>query len=113
MINRPNYIEAIAPFIDQPLVKILAGIRRCGKSTIFEMLEEELLRRGVSADHIICKRYTEMDIPESITAKQMYNELLDAMAGKGHCYLWMRYRRSPAGKGRSTVCWRVRTPTFT
>ena len=31
MINRPNYIEAIAPFIDQPLVKILAGIRRCGK----------------------------------------------------------------------------------
>ena len=45
MINRPNYIEAIAPFIDQPLVKILAGIRRCGKSTIFEMLEEELLRR--------------------------------------------------------------------
>ena len=29
--------------------------------------EEELLRRGVSADHIICKRYTEMDIPENIT----------------------------------------------
>lgn len=66
MINRSNYIEAITPFIDQPLVKILAGIRRCGKSTIFEMLEE-LLRRGVSADHIICKRYTEMDIPENIT----------------------------------------------
>ena len=85
MINRPNYIEAIAPFIDQPLVKILAGIRRCGKSTIFEMLEEELLRRGASADHIICKRYTEMDIPESITAKQMYDELMVAMADKGHC----------------------------
>ena len=73
--------------IDQPLVKILAGIRRCGKSTIFEMLEEELRRRGVPADHIICKRYTEMDIPENITAKQMYNELVEAMAGKGHCYL--------------------------
>lgn len=87
MINRPNYIEAITPFIDQPLVKILAGIRRCGKSTIFEMLEEELLRRGVPADHIICKRYTEMDIPENITAKQMYDELMVAMAGKGHCYL--------------------------
>ena len=87
MINRPNYIEAINPFIDQPLVKILAGIRRCGKSTIFEMLEEELLRRGVPADHIICKRYTEMDIPENITAKQMYDELVEAIAGKGHCYL--------------------------
>ena len=87
MINRLDYIEALEPFIDKPLVKILAGVRRCGKSTIFEMLKEEFLRRGVSMDHIICKRYTEMDIPESITAKQMYDELTAAMLGKGHCYL--------------------------
>ena len=87
MINRPDYIAAIGPFIDKPLVKILAGIRRCGKSTIFEMLREELLRRGIGEDQIVCKRYTEMDIPENITAKQMYDELTAAMAGKGHCYL--------------------------
>lgn len=87
MINRPDYIEALEPFIDKPLVKILAGVRRCGKSTIFEMLKEEFLCRGVSMDHIICKRYTEMDIPENITAKQMYDELTAAMLGKGHCYL--------------------------
>ena len=87
MINRPGYIAAIESFIDKPLVKILAGIRRCGKSTIFEMLREELLRRGIGEDQIICKRYTEMDIPENITAKQMYDELTAAMAGKGHCYL--------------------------
>ena len=87
MINRPDYIAAIEPFIDKPLIKILAGIRRCGKSTIFEMLREELLRRGIGEDQIVCKRYTEMDIPENITAKQMYDELTAAMAGKGHCYL--------------------------
>ena len=87
MINRPEYIEALEPIIDKPLVKILAGVRRCGKSTIFEMLKEDFLRRGVSMDHIICKRYTEMDIPENITAKQMYDELTAAMLGKGHCYL--------------------------
>ena len=87
MINRSDYIEAIEPFIDKPLVKILAGVRRCGKSTIFEMLKEEFLRRSVSMDHIICKRYMEMDIAESITAKQMYDELTAAMLGKGHCYL--------------------------
>ena len=87
MINRPIYIDALQPFIDTPLVKILAGIRRCGKSTIFEMWREELLRRGVNAENIICKRYTEMDIPENITARQMYDELILAMNGKGHCYL--------------------------
>lgn len=87
MINRPDYIKAIEPFIDKPLVKILAGVRRCGKSTIFKMLREEFLHRSVSEDHIICKRYTEMDIPENISAKQMYDELLESMKGKGHCYL--------------------------
>ena len=87
MIYRPDYISAITPFIDKPLVKILAGVRRCGKSTIFEMLREELLRRGVPEDRIIQKRYTEMDIPENITAQAMYDQLREAMEGKGKCYL--------------------------
>lgn len=87
MIYRPDYIKAITPFIDQPLVKILCGVRRCGKTTIFEMLKDELLRRGVPADRIICKRYTEMDIPDNISAKDMYDELISLMQGKGHCYL--------------------------
>ena len=87
MIFRPDYIEALKPFMGKPLVKILAGIRRCGKSTIFEMLREELLRRRISAENIIVKRYTEMDIPENLTAKQMYDELAAAMDSKGYCYL--------------------------
>lgn len=87
MIFRPDYIEAIKPYIDQPLIKIFSGIRRCGKSTIFEMIKVELLNRGVPEDCIIMKRYTEMDIPENITAKQMYDELIAEISGKEHCYI--------------------------
>ena len=76
MILRPDYIEAVKPFMDAPLVKILTGVRRCGKSTIFEMIRQELLERGIPEDHIIMKKYTEMDIPDMITAKQMYDELV-------------------------------------
>ena len=76
MILRPDYIEAVKPFMDAPLVKILTGVRRCGKSTIFEMIRQELLERGIPEDHIIMKEYTEMDIPDTITAKQMYDELV-------------------------------------
>ena len=76
MILRPEYIEAVKPFMDAPLVKILTGVRRCGKSTIFEMIRQELLERGIPEDHIIMKKYTEMDIPDTITAKQMYDELV-------------------------------------
>ena len=76
MILRPDYIEAVKPFMDATLVKILTGVRRCGKSTIFEMIRQELLERGIPEDHIIMKKYTEMDIPDTITAKQMYDELV-------------------------------------
>ena len=76
MILRPDYIEAVKPFMDVPLVKILTGVRRCGKSTIFEMIRQELLERGIPEDHIVMKKYTEMDIPDTITAKQMYDELV-------------------------------------
>ncbi|HJD36340.1 MAG TPA: ATP-binding protein [Candidatus Blautia ornithocaccae] len=87
MIIRPDYIQAIKPFMDQPLVKILAGVRRCGKSTIFEMLVEELRSRGIPDECIIQKRYTEMDIPEDISAKAVYEELISRIQGKGRCYL--------------------------
>ena len=76
MILRPDYFEAVKPFMDAPLVKILTGVRRCGKSTIFEMIRQELLERGIPEDHIVMKKYTEMDIPDTITAKQMYDELV-------------------------------------
>ena len=76
MILRPDYIEAVKPFMDAPLVKILTGVRRCGKSTIFEMIRQELLESGIPEDHIVMKKYTEMDIPDTITAKQMYDELV-------------------------------------
>ena len=38
-IERPQYLQALKQYRDMPLVKILAGIRRCGKSTILEMLK--------------------------------------------------------------------------
>ncbi len=87
MIYRPDYIDAIAPFIDKPLVKILAGVRRCGKSTIFEMLRQELLRRGAAEDSIISRRYTEMELADDLTAKAMYADIRSAVSGKGRCYL--------------------------
>lgn len=87
IINRPDYIKAITSFIGQPLVKILSGVRRCGKSTIFEMLNEKLLASGIEKKCIICKRYTDMDIAQNITAKQMYDELVCESKDNEYSYL--------------------------
>lgn len=53
MITREEYMKQIIPFIDKPFIKVITGIRRCGKSVVMRLLEEELLRRGVMPTHII------------------------------------------------------------
>ena len=89
MILRPDYIKAVEPYIDAPLVKILSGVRRSGKSTILEMIQNELKNRGIEEDRIISKRYTEMDVDENYTSKEMYAELKNLIANKGRCYLFI------------------------
>lgn len=86
MILRPDYIKAISPFIDAPLVKILSGVRRCGKSTILEMIEELLKDRGVSSENIISVNYAS-EAYDDMTAKAMYIELKNLIKNKGRCYL--------------------------
>lgn len=71
-IERPQYLQELGKYRDTPLVKILAGIRRCGKSTILEMLKEELLESGISTDHIISLRYTSEALEENMSSKEMY-----------------------------------------
>ena len=87
MIIRPYYLEKIKPFIDIKLVKILTGIRRCGKSTILEMLKQELLSRGVDESHIIARRYSNEDYDETFTSKKMYEELKNPIVHKNKYYL--------------------------
>ena len=87
MIIRPNYINTLKIYRDVPLVKILAGIRRCGKSTILDMLRNDLLESGITADHIITMGYTSEDFDDSMTDKDMYNGIKEHMTGEGRYYL--------------------------
>lgn len=74
MIIRPQYLNTLKKYRNVPLVKILSGIRRCGKSTILEMLRIDLLNSGVKADHIILMRYTSEEISD-LSSKDMYNSI--------------------------------------
>ena len=87
MIIRPRYMELLRTYRDIPLVKILAGIRRCGKSTILEMLRYDLLKDGVADDHIISMRYTSEDFDDGMTDKDMYRGVKELMTESGRYYL--------------------------
>lgn len=87
MIIRSHYLNTLRNYRDVPLVKILAGIRRCGKSTILAMLQEDLLQSGIAADHIISMRYTSEDFDDGMTDKEMYRGIKDQMTDDGRYYL--------------------------
>lgn len=87
MIIRPQYMSILKTYRDVPLVKILAGIRRCGKSTILEMLRDDLLKSGIAEDHIISMRYTSEDFDDGMSDKDMYKGIKEQMTGDGRYYL--------------------------
>ena len=97
MIIRQHYLNMLKIYRDVPLVKILAGIRRCGKSTILEMLRDDLLKSGIAADHIISMRYTSEDYDDGMTDKDMYQGIKEKMTGDGRCYLLLDEVQEIAG----------------
>lgn len=97
MIIRQHYLNMLKNYRDVPLVKILAGIRRCGKSTILEMLRDDLLKSGIAADHIISMRYTSEDYDDGMTDKDMYQGIKERMTGDGRYYLLLDEVQEIAG----------------
>ena len=52
-IKRERYLAKIRPFYGVDLIKVLTGVRRCGKSILLEQIEEEFLVNGFNKEHII------------------------------------------------------------
>lgn len=88
MIRRPDYINRLLKFKDANIIKILVGIRRCGKSTVLDMYKDILIKEyNISKENIFQKKYTTMELSDNYNADDMYKEIKDAIVGKGHCYL--------------------------
>lgn len=89
MVYRPMYVDKIMAYMDTPFVKVLTGIRRCGKSTILKMIIEKLqAERNIPKNHIISCRYDSMEY-DDMTAKQMYTQLKERLSPDGKTYLFL------------------------
>lgn len=89
MIPRPMYIEKIIAYANTPFVKILSGVRRCGKSTILKMIVEELKKRGVSEERILHYNFDSMQHDEIKTAKLLYEEVKARITSDEKTYLFL------------------------
>ena len=89
MINRPLYTKKIMAYTDTPFVKVLTGVRRCGKSTILKMIMEKLQNeRGILADQIVSMRFDSMEY-EDMTAKQMFEAVKAKLSENKKTYVFL------------------------
>lgn len=71
MVIRERYLEKIRPFYDQELIKVLIGIRRCGKSVILNQIIDELKKKGIANNHIIYINFEDYDYDEYTNPKKL------------------------------------------
>lgn len=88
MIYRPSYVDKIMAYVDTPFVKILTGVRRCGKSTILKMIMSKLRECGIPESRIVSYCFDSMEF-EDMTAKQMYSELKSRVSPEGKTYFFL------------------------
>lgn len=88
MIFRPMYVNNIMKYCDTPFVKIITGIRRCGKSTILAMIMDKLRERGVPNEQILNYRFDSMEY-DNMSSSEMYRELKEHLSKNGRTYLFL------------------------
>ena len=75
MIKRELYMSRIRPFIGTELIKVMTGIRRCGKSVMLELIQQELTESGVSRAQFISINFEDMGYSHLQTAQALHDEI--------------------------------------
>lgn len=89
MIKREMYMSRIRPFIGTELIKVMTGIRRCGKSVMLELIKQELTESGVNPAQFISINFEDMNYAHLQTAKALHDEITGRAADmEGKVYLF-------------------------
>ena len=89
MIKRELYMSRIRPFIGSDLIKVMTGIRRCGKSVMLELIKQELIESGVDPAQLISINFEDMNYSHLQTAQALHDEITKRVAEvKGKAYLF-------------------------
>jgi hypothetical protein len=78
LVQRTEYLEKLIQWKDEQVIKVVTGIRRCGKSTLLAQFQEYLQRNGVSDNQIVSINFEELEYEELLDYRKLYDYL------KGH-----------------------------
>lgn len=88
-IDRKEYLDFLVKSKDREIIKVVSGVRRCGKSTLFEIYKDFLLENGVEKNQIISINFEDMDYEELTDYKKLYEYIKSKMIGDKKNYIFL------------------------
>lgn len=89
MVVREDYLKQLRSFKHKELIKVITGIRRCGKSTLMRQYQQELLNLGVKQEQIIHINFEDLDYEHLLNYNTLYNHLKQNLYKGGYTYIFL------------------------
>ncbi len=89
MIIRTEYLEQLLRFREKQLIKVITGIRRCGKSTLLELYRDELLKNGVEERQITAINFEDAEFEDLMERKALYNHIKERLIPDRMNYIFL------------------------
>ena len=89
LIPRPRYTERILPFMNKPLIKVITGVRRAGKSALIQLLIDQLIASGVSPENILSINMESLEFDALDDYRKLYDYVRHHLRDTGESYLFV------------------------
>lgn len=89
MVERKEYLERLAQWKDEQVIKVITGIRRCGKSTLLLQYQAWLKANGVSAEQIVSVNFEELEYEELLDYRKLYEYLKNHLCVGKKTYIFL------------------------
>lgn len=89
LINRPNYLQFLTSWKDEDVIKVVSGVRRCGKSTLFQMFKQQLRKDGVKEKQIISINFEDIEFDHLRNPSILYKFITAQLKENEKYYLFL------------------------
>ena len=89
MIQRKEYLDLLKKWKDEQVIKVITGIRRCGKSTLLALYQEHLRAQGVADDQIVYINFEELEYEELLDYKALYSYIKPRLHSEKTTYIFL------------------------
>ena len=89
MVKRTEYLKKLEMWQDEQVIKVVTGIRRCGKSTLLEQFQQHLLSKGVKSEQILSLNFEELENEPLLDYQTLYKYLVSRLCPNQTTYIFL------------------------